>query len=254
MPLHHQLYLELRAALDGGRWGIGDRLPTERALAQQFDCSLITVRRALDELRRERRIERTPGRGTYVTAPPVERDLAALTSFSDEMQQRGLAPETRVIETSAAPAAAGVATALAIAAGAPTIVIERLRSAGGQPLLLEQVHLSAERFPGLVTADLERGSLYDLLAARFGLRPVRARERLQPILPSAREARLLGQSPRRPALLLELIAFARDEVPVEFCRAVVRGDRASYHLDASGPRIGALALDGEERTSNRRVT
>jgi GntR family transcriptional regulator len=66
VPLHHQVYLDLSSAMDDGEWKPGDRLPTERELAERYGCSLITVRRALSELVREGRIERTRGRGTFV--------------------------------------------------------------------------------------------------------------------------------------------------------------------------------------------
>ena len=69
VPLHHQLYLDLEKALDDGRYAPGEQLPTERDLAAQYGCSLITVRRALTELAREQRIERKPGRGTKVLRP-----------------------------------------------------------------------------------------------------------------------------------------------------------------------------------------
>ncbi len=241
IPLHHQLYLELRSALDKGAWEVGDKLPTEKDLAEQYGCSLITVRRALDELRRERRIERTPGRGSFVTAPPIERDLAALTSFTQEMEARGLSPQTRLIGARAGSADARVAEYLELGQGTATIEVERLRSAGGQPLLLETVHLPAERFPGLLDHDLAQESLYGLLAERYGVSLVRAREAIEPILPTRREAELLGQDPKRPALLVELVAFSGDGVPIEFCRGVVRGDRARYYVDADGPRIDARA-------------
>jgi len=59
VPLHHQVYLDLRAALAANEWKLGERLPTERELAARYGCSLITVRRALDDLTREGRLERT---------------------------------------------------------------------------------------------------------------------------------------------------------------------------------------------------
>ena len=243
IPLHHQVYLELSASLDAGRWATGDRLPTERGLATSFGCSLITVRRALDELRRERRIERLPGRGTFVTEPPLVRDLTALTSFSDEMRARGLDPQTHLVRATTAKADPVVAAALELEPGADTFFIERVRSVGGQPLLLEQVYLPTSRFPDLPAAELERGSLYELLAAHYGVQPVRGQETIEPILPNAREAGLLGQSARRPALLIELVAYAGDDSPIEYCRAIVRGDRARYRVDARGPRLDALHPD-----------
>ncbi|MBI2237982.1 MAG: GntR family transcriptional regulator [Actinobacteria bacterium] len=236
VPLHRQVYLDLRAAFDAGTWRPGDRLPPERELAARYGCSLITVRRALDELTRERRIHRAQGRGTFVTAPPIERDLTALTSFSEEMNRRGLDPRTQLIESRRDVADETVASLLGLDVGAEVLFLERLRIAGGEPLLLEQVHLPAEWFPGLLAADLEHGSLYDILAHRYGVRLVRAREIIEPVLPTSREARLLGQSPRRPALLLELVAFAGDGTPVEYCRSLVRGDRAKYYVEARGPR------------------
>ncbi len=231
VPLHHQVYLDLRAALDTGEWRPGDLLPPERQLAGRYGCSLITVRRALSELTREGRLERTRGRGTTVLLPRIERDFGGTMSFTEEMQDRGLDPETKLI--AARPESAGevVAAALRIEPGSPTLYLERLRAAGGEPLLLEQVHLPAEQFPGLLASDLEHGSLYDLLTARYGTRIVRAREALEPVLLRTREARLLGQRPRSPALQIEGIAFSAEGVPVEFARSYVRGDRTRYYIE-----------------------
>jgi GntR family transcriptional regulator len=231
VPLHHQVYLDLRAALDTGEWRPGDLLPPERQLAGRYGCSLITVRRALSELTREGRLERVRGRGTTVLRPRIERDFAGTMSFTEEMQDRGLDPETRLIASRPESAGEVVASALQIEPGAPTLYVERLRAAAGEPLLLEQVHLPAERFPGLLASDLEHGSLYDLLTARYGTRIVRARESLEPVLLRAREARLLAQRPRTPALQIEGIAYGGDGIPVEFARSYVRGDRTRYYIE-----------------------
>jgi GntR family transcriptional regulator len=231
VPLHHQVYLDLRAALDTGEWRPGDLLPPERQLAGRYGCSLITVRRALSELTREGRLERVRGRGTTVLRPRIERDFAGTMSFTEEMQDRGLDPETRLIASRPESAGEVVAAALQIEPGAPTLYVERLRAADGEPLLLEQVHLPAERFPGLLASDLEHGSLYDLLTARYGTHIVRARESLEPVLLRAREARLLAQRPRTPALQIEGIAYGGDGIPVEFARSYVRGDRTRYYIE-----------------------
>ncbi|MGH2356415.1 MAG: GntR family transcriptional regulator [Candidatus Limnocylindria bacterium] len=231
IPLHHQVYVDLRAALDAGEWRPGDRLPPERELAARYGCSLITVRHALGELAREERIERTRGRGTYVLAPRLERDFAGTLSFSQEMQSRGLDPETRLVVARSEPAGEAVAAALELRVGAPTLYLERLRLADGDPLLLEEVHLPAERFPGLLASDLEHNSLWDILNERYATPIVRAREALEPVLLRAREARLLDQTPGRPALLVEGVAFAADGSPVEFARSYVRGDRTRYYVE-----------------------
>jgi GntR family transcriptional regulator len=241
VTLHHQVYLDLRGSLDAGRWRPGDRLPTERELAAHYGCSLITVRRALGELVREGRIERTRGRGTHVLRPRIERDFAEALSFTGEMQRRGLDPETRLIVARPESAGERVAEALGLEPGSPTLYLERLRLAGGEPILLEQVHLPAERFPGLLATDLEHESLYDLLQRRYDTRIVRAREALEPVLLRAREAALLDQPRRTPALLIEGLASTADDRPVEFSRTYVRGDRTRYFIERIVVRSNAGA-------------
>jgi GntR family transcriptional regulator len=248
IPLHHQVYLDLRAALDAAEFRPGDRLPPERELAKRYGCSLITVRRALTELTREQRLERTPGRGTFVLHPRIDRDLVEPMTFTEEMQRRGLDPETRLIAARPQSAGEAVAAALGVEPGSPTLYLERLRVADGEPLLLEQVHLPAERFPGLLATDLEHESLYRILTDRYGTPVVRARETFEPVLLPAREAGLLGRPRRSPALLVEGIAYTADGRPVEFGRTYVRGDRTRYYVE----RDVVVEAGREARTDGRR--
>jgi GntR family transcriptional regulator len=251
VPLHHQVYLDLRAAIESNELRPGDRVPPERELARRYGCSLITIRRALTELAREQRVERTRGRGTFVLRPRVDRDLAGTLSFTEEMQTRGLDAETRLVAARPESAGEAVANALGIEVGAPTLYLERVRLGGGEPFLLEQVHLPAERFPGLLASDLEHGSLYEILTRRYDTHIGRARETLEPVLLHAREARLLGCRPRTPALLIEGIASTVDGSPVELGRTYVRGDRTRYYVErvvvrsSAGPPVREIgAGDG----------
>jgi GntR family transcriptional regulator len=247
VPLHHQVYVDLKSALDNGEWRPGDRLPPERELARRYGCSLITVRRALDELSREKRLQRSRGRGTFVLSPVIERPLDGEMSFTEEMQRRGLDPETRLLAARPEAASEIVATALNVEPGSPTLYLERLRIAQGTPLLLEMVHLPAGRFPGLLASDLEHNSLYELLTTRYGTPVARAREALEPVNLRAREARLLGLRPRALALLVEGIAYAADGTPVEFGRTYVRGDHTRYYIE----RVVVRPRDSVARPGDR---
>lgn len=230
-PLHHQVYTALRARIDSGEWPEGHRLPTMQELSDLFGCSMITVRRAMQELVRERRVTTIRGRGTFVRQLPLDRDLSDLTSFTDEMNARGLDPKTVIVAAELVEASQAAAEALAIPAGTAVYRIERVRHAGSQPLLLEEVQLPAHLFHGLLERDLESGSLYDILAANYGIDLAWGKETIEPAMPNAREARLLEQSPRDPVLLLSLVSFSDADVPVEYCRSLVRGDRARYHFE-----------------------
>ena len=245
IPLHHQVFRDLKSALDAHEWRPGDRMPTERDLAERYGCSLITVRHALGELVRQGNIERTRGRGTYVLAPRIDRNIAGSMSFSEELKRRGLDPATRLVTSRIEPAGDAVATALEIDADAPVIYVERLRLGNGEPLILEQARLPAARFPRLLAFDLERSSLYDLLAERYETRIVRARETVEPVALRQREAKLLELPPRALALQIEGVAYAADGSPVEVARSFVRGDRTRYYLERDV--IRAHWLDSTDR-------
>jgi GntR family transcriptional regulator len=156
----------------------------------------------------------------------------------EEMRRRGVEAETRLITARSEVATETVATALELKPGSETLYVERLRVAGGNPLLLEMVHLPAERFPGLLASDLEHGSLYALLTERYETSVTRAREAVEPALLPAREARLLGVAPRTLALLVESTAFTTHGTPVEFGRTYIRGDRTRYFVDRVVVRSG----------------
>ena len=240
VPLHHQVYLDLREAFAAGEWRTGARLPAERELASRYGCSLITIRRALDELAREGRLERAPGRGTFVTEPPIARDIAARAGFADEMRARGLRPYATIVSTGSEPAPPVVAAALGLAVGMPVHSLERVRGADGVPLLLEHAFLSVDRFPGLLDEDFTVRSLYEVLATRYGLPVARTRESIAAAVPTAREARLLGLVTRRPVLSLEGTAYARDDDPLEYGRTVVSSERARYYVETAGMRARLL--------------
>ena len=249
VPLHHQVYLDLRAALDEGDWKPGDRIPTERELASRYGVSVITVRHALGDLTRERRLERARGKGTFVTPPPVELDLGGTTSFMEEIRRHGRQGQTTVVESETRAADPHVAGALRLDAGDAVHYLERLRLADRVALLLEQAFLPAARFPRLLDHDFARDSLYETLQRAYATRVTRAREAIEPVLLLPREARLLGQPTERPALFVEGIAFDEAGRPVEFSRSYVRGDRTRFFVertvvrDRQRPAVGLTPPD-----------
>ncbi|MFN3335935.1 MAG: GntR family transcriptional regulator, partial [Thermomicrobium sp.] len=114
----------------------GDLIPPERELEQRFGVSRVTVRQALHQLVLAGRLERVQGRGTFVARPKVEQVLA-LTSFSEEMVQRGMRPGSRMLGVRQIPASETLAQRLQVAVDAPVIELCRLRLANDEPMALE---------------------------------------------------------------------------------------------------------------------
>ena len=220
-PAHTQIELALETAIERGRLSPGDRLPAERALAERYGVSRMTLRQALGALEQRGRLVRSKGRygGTFVAEPKLE--LAGTSALSDQLRGLGLAAGARVLsacEREAAPDEAEL--------GARVYSIERIRLANGEPVALERGAYSVDAFPGLLEGSLE-GSLYDLIRARYDAVPVRAHERLEPALAHPEEAAALEIEPGAPVMLVERTAYSATGRPVEHSRDVFRGDRTT---------------------------
>jgi GntR family transcriptional regulator len=104
------------------------------------------------------------------------------------------------------------------------VAIVRVRLADGEPFALERSRFPADRFAGLLDLDLT-GSLYDLLAEHFDAAPVRAVERIEPVLADPGEAEALALPVGAPRMLVDRTADDHDPHVVETARDVFRGDR-----------------------------
>ena len=162
--------------------------------------------------------------------PRVQAEVGGYFSLREALQARGIRLQTRVLEVTVIEAPRGVAQDLGLLPGEPVVRVDRLRSAEGEPLVLDTAHLPAARFPGLETRDLVTRSLYDILREDFGCRVATAAETLEPVILTPHECGLLGVPPNAPALLIRRITRDRDDAIVELATALLRGDRARLLL------------------------
>jgi GntR family transcriptional regulator len=207
--------------------GEGAALPSERELAERFGVSRVTLRQAVSELVLEGRLQRRHGSGTYVAPPKLVQPLS-LMSYTEGMRRQGVTPEHTAITLEQLPADDGLAADLRIPSGAPVVHIERVLRAGGERIGLESTYLSQQRFPTLLE-DLDPAtSLYVCLQQRFGVSLGEARERLETVLATPREALLIGTNPAMPMLLLHRVTDDDGGQPVERVRSLFRGDRFGF--------------------------
>lgn len=234
----HSLRARLRELIANAE--AGDRLPSERSLSRRWGAARMTVRRATDTLIDEGLVARRRGSGTYVLPQPVVRFLA-LTSFTQDMRDRGLVPSSRLLAFEHRPIEAAEAERLGIEAGEPVLRFTRLRLGSGEPMAIETVWIEAARVPGLQPADLE-GSLYELLAARYGLVPGSADATIEPILPDAETRALLGTTPEQAALFVRMTDADPVGRVLMVADCIYRGDR--YQLSAHVPArpLGAATV------------
>jgi GntR family transcriptional regulator len=232
VPAYAQIEDQLAARIESGELRAGERLPPERDLAEGLGVSRMTVRQALSSLAARGLVERGVGRGTFVARDKLDHDLGRVAGFSELMERHGLEPGAQLIAAAEKPAPDAIAAALGIDEGAPVYRIQRLRFGAGVPMALEDSWLPAAPFPRLLDLGLTR-SLYGLMRDLFELEPVRAVERLEPVLARAHEAAALEVSEGSPLMLVERTAYAADGTAVEFAHDRHRGDRASFVIEVA---------------------
>lgn len=234
VPLYHQLYSLLRDAIISGEMPPGTMVPPESELQERFRVSQITVRQALDNLVKEELIFRQRGRGTFVAQPKIETGLTRIISFTEDMQQRGFRPGSRVIYSGIDQASAVVAEKLRIPLNAEVARLNRLRYADDEPLSIEESTLVHRRCPGVLDADYEVNSLRESLQQRYGLLITRAKQSIKAINATLEQARYLSITPGDALLALERVSFSQDDLPLEYLKIYYRADRYVLFTDLQG--------------------
>jgi GntR family transcriptional regulator len=229
VPLFAQITRRLRESLQAGlkSGGLkpGEFFVTEKAVCEQFGVSIITAKRALDDLESEGVLMRLQGRGTFVAHSRVSQVLDHFYRFTTEMEKQGYQPSWKNLGIAVVAADAKVAKDLNLSAGDPVMRLERLRLLNDEPYFLHKSWLPRRLFPGLEDEPHESVALYDILGRKYNRAPVRCRDTFEPALVPQRAARLLQVPVRSAGMLVKRIAYDAEGTPVELSHGIVRGDR-----------------------------
>lgn len=243
-PLYVRLQAAIARAIGDGRLMPDDALPAERDIARAIGVSRVTVRKALQALVHDGTLRRRHGSGTYVTRARerVQQPLSRLTSFTEDMISRGLAPTARWLERSVTFPAPEEAMILGLSPDDRVSRLYRLRMADGEPMAIERAVIPARLLPDPESVST---SLYSALD-RNGARPVRALQRLSAEALDATDAMLLDAPDGAAVLAIERISYDGDGRTVEYTRSLYRGDTYDFVAELSlHPNIAKGA--GEEQ-------
>ena len=168
LPAYQRIQGAIRKRIEAGQLRPGDAVTSERDLARLHQVSLMTARHALAYLEREGFVERRRGIGTFVATPKIH--FNKLMSYTEQMSARSLVAASKVLFAKMVDNEPEIAARLSLPPTAPIFKLERLRHAAEEPFALETCYLSSEAFPGLLSSDLGRGSLFSLLERNYDVR------------------------------------------------------------------------------------
>jgi GntR family transcriptional regulator len=231
-PLYQQIKALILQSLQAGEWKPGEPIPSEIELAARYRVSQGTVRKAIDELSAENLVVRRQGKGTFVATHAeqhVQYRFLKLVPDAGNPNNEGPAERT-IVDCKRQRASAEVARALALRTGDPVLQVRRVLAYGGVPTILEDLWLPGTPFKGLTAERLTQwhGPMYALFETEFGVRMVRAEEKLRAVLPDAQQARLLDVDTATPLLSVERVAHTYHDTPMELRRGLYRTDTHHY--------------------------
>jgi len=225
-PSFQPLYLQIKAlltkSLENHEWAPGSAIPSEIDLASRFGVSQGTVRKAIDALANDNLVVRRQGKGTFVATHTEEK--SSMFRFLRIRRDDGVDeyPASRLIDVRRGKASADVARLLELKTGEPVFALRRVLEYAGAPIVLDEITLPAALFRGLTRAKLDayRGSMYGFFETQFGVRMLRARERLKAVTADVASAGVLSVRPGDPLLAVERVTYTYGERPVEWRRGL----------------------------------
>ena len=228
-PLYEQIKILLTQSLVAGEWKPGEAIPSEIELASRFGVSQGTVRKAIDELAAEHILMRRQGKGTFVAS---HNEPAYQYRFLRVHPDAGNKPPPRnqFFGFERGKATGEAAAALGLAAGTPTVGFKRVMSFDGRPVIYDDIAFAASQFPGFTMAELEEfhGSVYSFYESVFGVRMIRAEERLRAVAADSVSAAHLKVAAGSPLLCVDRVAYTYGDKPVEWRRGLCVTEGYSY--------------------------
>ncbi len=220
----------------------GDLLPTYAELAASVGVSLITVRRALDELERAGKVRRHQGLGTFLARPRIvtepTRAGSLLARWAARASEPGRDPRHPDPGDAARPALPRRGPArCSIRADAQVWRLRRQRMIDGQPAVVE-----TSIIPVALAPDLDQqvgrldGSLYDLLAAECGLEDEYEEQYLEVVLPGPEERRLLTIPPRTQVVRIRGLSMDKSGTPFDCFEQLYPATEFAFAISGSTSR------------------
>jgi GntR family transcriptional regulator len=236
-PLYQQIKALILQSLQAGEWKPGEAIPSEMDLAARFRVSQGTVRKAIDELAAENLVLRRQGKGTFVATHAEQHvQYRFLKLMPDAGDGGGEGPAQRtVLECKRVRASAEVARALALRTGDAVVQVRRVLAFGTVPTILEDLWLPGNAFKGLTADQMAgySGPTYAMFEVEFGVRMVRAEEKIRAVAADAQSATLLKVEQGSPLLSVERVAYTYNDVPMELRRGLYRTDTHHYRNELS---------------------
>jgi GntR family transcriptional regulator len=227
-PAYRRIQNAIRQRIESGQLKPGDVVDSERELARIHSVSLMTARHALAGLAHEGVVERRHGAGTFVSLPKIH--FNKLLSYTEQMSSLGLVTRSRIVSSGIVNREHEIAARLGLPSNSKLVRIERVRSAGDEPVAHEICYLSAAEFPTLIDVPLDQTSLFAVLEREFGVELAYADEEIDATQADHRVAELLQIARGSSLLRIRQLIFSTQNSPTIYVNGHYRSGRHTLRV------------------------
>lgn len=231
-PKYLALYEAIKKKIDVQEWAENQEIPTERELAELYQSSRTTVRKAIGFLRQKGYVHSEHGRGTFVLPERSRRAQRSLHSFTDDIRSRGGKAGQEILEMGFITLNEMIRNSLELPISQKKIFrVKRLRLSNTTPMGIQTAYLPLKEEQAFSEEELiEYGSLYTLLSQKINIIPLEAYESISARLPSSTESRLLELSTGDVVLSCTRVTLSTERKPMEYVEMIYPANRYSYEI------------------------
>jgi GntR family transcriptional regulator len=233
VPLYYQFKQHLLERFENDEFPFGHPIPAEMDLLKEYQISRATVRHAMQEMEQDGYVNRIPGKGTFVLRTRVKRGLTRMSSFTEDMLERGQKVISRVLDLGWKIPPVYIAEQFGISAQEQLLHIYRLRLVDNLPIALTHSYIKLPESVSISIDELHNAvSLWSLLEHK-GLILIESDRVIEAILANEERAKLLEIPVGSSLLQVEGMAYTTNHIPVEYSLVFNSGERYKYmiHLE-----------------------
>ncbi len=225
IPIYYQLRKYFESQIRSGQLKPGDALPTEMEIANLFNISRMTVRRAISELVSSGMVYTQKGKGTFVARPRLDKVVFNLNNFYEEIKQKGMVPHAEVLETRITKADEKLAKKLGIAVNTKCLYFGIVISANGEPIAYETKYTVYTKKTPIIESQLKDPLFSRLAEAHSDRSPSSSKKVLMASTATEEEAKVLDIKPGAPVFFMVQHIYDAEGKKIAWGKSVYRGDR-----------------------------
>ena len=228
-PKYGQIQDSILSGIQKGEWSPGDKIPSERDLAQMFDASVGTVRNAMQVLVNQGYLTRVQGRGTFVNKSVEHTGSLRYFRFAMDFEDVVQPLTIKCLHKPRLGAFPEISKILGLSPKAKLFEVNRIFRLQQEPLVYVTSYLPQNLFPDLGDVSLQvfhEIPLYLFIESKYSMPTLATKERFSAVSASAEVAKMLNLKPGTPVLKIMMVAITtrntQYEYQVSYCNTARR--------------------------------